>query len=71
MVCEQTGAALKVIPITDTGEIDYDAFLTLISPRTRLLALSHVSNALGTITPVEKFIRVARSHGIPVLLDGA
>ncbi len=71
MVCEQTGAALKVIPITDTGEIDYDAFLGLISPRTRLLALSHVSNALGTITRVEEFIRVARSRGIPVLLDGA
>jgi len=71
MVCEQTGAALKVIPITETGEIDYEAFLGLVSPRTRLLALSHVSNALGTITPVEKFIRVARSRGIPVLLDGA
>ncbi len=71
LVCEQTGAQLKVIPITPTGEVDFAAFEKLIGPRTRILALAHVSNALGTILPVEKFIAVARQHGVPVLLDGA
>jgi len=71
MACEQTGAVLKVIPITRSGEVDYAAFESLLSERTRLLALSHVSNALGTIVPVERFIREARRREIPVLLDGA
>ncbi len=71
MVCEQTGATLKVIPITQAGEVDFQAFEQLLSPRTRLLALTHVSNALGTIVPVERFVRAARARGIPVLLDGA
>lgn len=71
MVCEQTGASLKVIPITQSGEVDFAAFEKLIGPQTKLLALAHVSNALGTIVPVEKFIAVARQHGVPVLLDGA
>jgi len=71
MVCEQTGATLRVIPITRAGEVDFEAFERLLSPRTRLLALAHVSNALGTIVPVERFVRAARARGIPVLLDGA
>ena len=71
MVCEQTGAVLRVIPITRSGEVDFAGFESLLSERTRLLALSHVSNALGTIVPVERFIREARRRGIPVLLDGA
>ena len=71
MVCEQTGATLKVIPITRAGEVDFEAFERLLSARTRLLALAHVSNALGTIVPVERFVRAARARGIPVLLDGA
>jgi len=71
MVCEQTGARLRVIPITRSGEVDFDAFLGLLNERTRLLALAHVSNALGTVVPVERFIREARARGIPVLLDGA
>jgi len=71
MVCEQTGARLRVIPITHTGEVDFDAFLGLLNDSTRLLALAHVSNALGTVVPVERFIREARARGIPVLLDGA
>lgn len=71
LLCEQTGATLKVIPITSSGEVDFAAFEKLIGPRTKLLALAHVSNALGTVVPVEKFIAVARRHGIPVLLDGA
>jgi cysteine desulfurase/selenocysteine lyase len=71
LLCEQTGAVLKVIPITQTGEVDFAAFEQLIGTRTKLLALAHVSNALGTVVPVEKFIAVAKRHGVPVLLDGA
>jgi cysteine desulfurase / selenocysteine lyase len=71
MLCEQTGALLRVIPITRTGEVNFEAFLGLLGERTRLLALSHVSNALGTVVPVERYIREARRRGIPVLLDGA
>ncbi len=71
MVCEQTGANLKVIPITRSGEVDFEAFQGLLNERTRLLALAHVSNALGTIVPVQRFIREAKRRGIPVLLDGA
>jgi len=68
---EQTGAVLKVIPITASGEVDFVEFEKLIGPRTKLLALAHVSNALGTVVPVENFIAVAKQHGVPVLLDGA
>ncbi len=71
LLAGQTGAVLKVIPITPAGEVDFAAFEQLIGPRTKLLALAHVSNALGTIVPVERFIAVARKHGVPVLLDGA
>jgi cysteine desulfurase/selenocysteine lyase len=71
MVCEQTGARLRVIPITRSGEVDFDAFLALLTERTRLVALAHVSNALGTVVPVHRYIAEARRRGIPVLLDGA
>jgi cysteine desulfurase / selenocysteine lyase len=71
IVCEQTGARLKVIPMTAHGELDFDGFLERLSGRTRLLALTHVSNALGTIVPVKRFIDEARTRSIPVLLDGA
>jgi cysteine desulfurase / selenocysteine lyase len=70
-VCEQTGATLKVIPIDTAGQVDYSAFEKLIGPRTKLLALAHVSNALGTVVPVAKFIAKAKQLGVPVLLDGA
>jgi cysteine desulfurase/selenocysteine lyase len=71
MLCQQTGATLKVAPITQSGEIDFDAFVALLSPRTKLVALAHVSNALGTVIPVQRFIAAARTRGVPVLLDGA
>jgi cysteine desulfurase/selenocysteine lyase len=71
MVCEQTGARLRVIPMTMTGEVDFEAFRSMIGERTRLLALAHVSNALGTVVPVRRFIAEARRRGVPVLLDGA
>jgi cysteine desulfurase/selenocysteine lyase len=71
MVCEATGARLRVIPIGDTGELDMEAYEALLGPRTRLVAIVHVSNALGTINPVERVIEAAHARGIPVLLDGA
>jgi cysteine desulfurase/selenocysteine lyase len=71
MLAEQTGARLRVIPMTSSGEVDFDAFLALLSDRTRLLALAHVSNALGTVVPVQRYIAEARRRGIAVLLDGA
>jgi len=71
LVCEQTGAKLKVIPIDMIGNVNFEAFEQLIGPRTKLLALAHVSNALGTVVPVAKFIAVAKRLGVPVLLDGA
>ncbi|HEU4601062.1 MAG TPA: cysteine desulfurase [Steroidobacteraceae bacterium] len=71
LVCEQTGARLKVIPITQAGEVDEVAFQELLGPRTRLLAIAHVSNALGTVVPVKRFIAAAKKLGVPTLLDGA
>jgi len=71
MLCEQTGATLKVIPMTQSGEIDLAAAESIIGPRTRLLAFGHVSNALGTIHPVAELVALARAVGALVLLDGA
>jgi cysteine desulfurase/selenocysteine lyase len=71
LLCERTGARLRVIPITDEGELRLDAYEALLTPRTRLVAVAHVSNALGTINPVKDVIALAHAHGIPVLLDGA
>ena len=71
LLCQQTGATLKVAPITPRGEVDFDAYAALLSPRTRLVAIAHVSNALGTVVPVQRFIQAAKSRGVPVLLDGA
>jgi len=71
MVCEQTGATLKVAPLNPRGEVDFAAFQQLLSPRTRMVALAHVSNALGTIVPVKQFIAAAKALNVPVLLDGA
>jgi cysteine desulfurase/selenocysteine lyase len=71
LVCQQTGASLRVAPIDDVGEIDMQAFEALLSPRTRIVAISHVSNALGTINPVRDIIRMAHARGAVVLVDGA
>jgi len=71
MLCEQRGAHLKVAPINDRGEIILEELERLMSPRTRLLAVSHVSNTLGTVNPVAKIIEMAHARGIPVLVDGA
>jgi cysteine desulfurase / selenocysteine lyase len=71
MACEATGAHLRVVPITDSGELRMDEYERLLGDRTRLVALGHVSNALGTINPVGSIVRLAHARGIPVLLDGA
>lgn len=68
---ERTGIVLRVLPITPSGELDLDALPGLFTARTRLITLTHVSNALGTINPVREVIAVAHEHGVPVLLDGA
>jgi cysteine desulfurase / selenocysteine lyase len=70
MLREQNGVQLKVAPIDDAGELDLEAFEKLIGPRTRLIAVTHVANALGTVVPVEQVIRLAKDRGIPVLVDG-
>ncbi|HEY8218606.1 MAG TPA: cysteine desulfurase [Methylobacter sp.] len=71
ILCEQTGAVLKVAPINLQGELIYDEFEKLISDKTRLVSVVHMSNALGTINLVKKIIAAAHAKGIPVLLDGA
>lgn len=71
LLCEQTGAVLRVIPITDAGELEPGACEKLFTSRTRFLALAHVSNALGTINPVKDMIACAHEHNVPILLDGA
>ena len=71
MLCEQTGAVLKVAPINLQGELIYDEFEKLLSDKTKLVSVVHMSNALGTINPVKKIIAAAHAKNIPVLLDGA
>ncbi len=71
LLCEQTGAVLRVVPINDCGEIDLDAYAGLLSERTRIVAVSHVSNALGTINPIKPIIEQAHARGAVVLVDGA
>jgi len=71
MVCEERNALLRVIPIDDRGALDLDAIEKLLNPRTKMLAIVHVSNSLGTINPIKEMIRKAHKAGIPVLIDGA
>ncbi len=71
MLCEEKGAILRVIPINDAGEILFDEFEKLLSPKTKLVSIVHASNALGTINPVKKIIDAAHKVGAKVLLDGA
>jgi cysteine desulfurase/selenocysteine lyase len=71
MICKEKGAKLKVIPITDNGELDLDAFEKLLSEKTKIVSVVHVSNALGTINPVNQIIEKAHNVGALVLVDGA
>lgn len=71
LLCAQTGARLRVAPVTDSGELDMQAYRALLGPRTRLVGVAHVSNALGTINPVAEITRLAHEAGALVLVDGA
>ena len=71
IVCKETGAVLRVVPINDDGELRLDEYERLLGPRTRLVSIVHVSNALGTINPVQQMIEMAHERGVPVLVDGA
>jgi cysteine desulfurase/selenocysteine lyase len=71
ILCEEKKAHLKVIPIDRTGEVKVDELERLLTPRTRIVSVAHVSNALGTLVPVRRIAEIAHSRGIPVLIDGA
>jgi len=71
MLCDSKGAHLKVIPINQDGTIEKRSYKALLSPKTKMVALVHVSNSLGTINPIAEMIEIAHDHGIPVLIDGA
>lgn len=68
---QKKGIALKVIPMTSEGALDMDAYRQMFSEKTRIVSVAHVSNVLGTVNPVEEIIRIAHSHGVPVMVDGA
>ncbi len=71
LVCEQTGAVLKVVPISDRGEVEMEQFHVMLGERTKMVAVAHISNVLGTVNPIEEMIAAARARGLPVLVDGA
>lgn len=71
MLCERKGAKLKVLPFNDKGELELEKLATLLTPQTKLLAISHISNVLGTINPIDTIIKQAHAAGVPVLVDGA
>lgn len=71
ILCEQTGARLRVIPINDAGELLIEEYEKLLNTRTKLVAIVHMSNSLGTINPIQTIIQLAHAHNVPVLLDGA
>lgn len=70
-LCEDRGAVLKVLPFAENGELLLDQFESLITPRTKIVAVTHVSNTLGTINPVKQIIEIAHAHHLPVMIDGA
>ena len=71
LLCEQTGSVLKVIPIDSQGDLDLMEFEKLLTEKTKILAVTHISNVLGTINPVQKMIELAHTYDVPVLIDGA
>lgn len=71
IAAQKTGAVLKIVPVDDDGVLDMDAFEELLTEKTRLVSVVHISNALGTINPVKKIIEKAHAHNVPVLVDGA
>jgi cysteine desulfurase / selenocysteine lyase len=71
MACQRSGAVLRVVPIDDRGDLMMDELEALITDRTRILAVTHISNALGTVNPVRRIVEIAHAKGVPVLVDGA
>ncbi len=71
ILCDERGAKLRVAPINDAGELVLDEFANLLGPKTKLVAITHVSNALGTINPIRRIVEMAHGHNVPVLVDGA
>ena len=71
LTCEEHGAKLKVLPFNDKGELIINELEQLITDRTKIVAVAHVSNSMGTVNPIEEFIRIAHAHNVPVLIDGA
>ncbi|MFT3752192.1 MAG: cysteine desulfurase [Paludibacter sp.] len=71
MLCERKGMALRVVPMNEKGELDIEAFKSLLNERTKIVSIAHVSNVLGTINPVAEIIRIAHEKNVPVLVDGA
>ena len=71
MLCEEKGAHLRVVPMNDKGELLMEEYERLLGPRTRIVAVTQVSNALGTVNPVRQIVKLAHEHGVPVLIDGA
>ena len=71
MLCEQSGAQLRVIPVDDNGELDIEEYARMLNAKVKIVAVTHLSNALGTINPIERIIELAHSQDIPVLIDGA
>src|SRR5579859_1934321 len=71
LLCEEKGAILRVAPINDSGELRLDEFEKLLNPRTKFVAVAHVSNALGTVNPVRQIVELAHRSNVPVLIDGA
>ncbi len=71
LLCEEKNARLRVIPVDDEGELDIDAFVRLLSHRTRIVAVTHASNVLGTVNPIRQIVESAHAHGVPVFVDGA
>jgi len=71
VLCQEKGAHLRVIPISDSGELLMDEYESLLSSRTKLVAITHVSNVLGTVNPIKQIVEMAHSQGVPVLVDGA
>lgn len=71
LACEQVGARLRVIPFSDEGVLDLEVYRSLFNSHTRMVAVNHVSNTLGTVNPIQEIVRIAHSHQVPVLIDGA
>lgn len=71
LLCEESGAVLRVVPMNQRGELEMDALADMLNERVKILGIVHVSNALGTVNPVKEICSLARQHGVPVLVDGA